>query len=555
MNVLSPWIDTLGWTLLHFLWQGALIAALFALARAATSHQRADLRYALGLGALALLALSPVATLVWLAPVAGAAGAADAVSSLGAISAVAETARGFDFEILLPWLVGTWVLGVLLLSARAINQFRRLQHLCHEGSEPVPEWQVVLERLSRQFGVSRPVRLLRSIAVETPCLIGWLTPVIVLPAATLVGLSPAQIELVLAHELGHIRRWDYAVNAVQIAIETVLFYHPAVHWISNVVREEREACCDDLVLKLGADPVRYAETLASLEELRADMPAPVLAASGGFLLGRIRRIVGLEPVLDAPRTAPIAGLALLLALTAALGLQRTHVQVQGQALLEAPARLMPMVNGAVEAPAPAALDSASSMAATAVAAVAAAREPALPASTEGPTQVGTGVESEPQAVARPAFAFATGARPSISTDLRDLGVQERSRLALVDALPTRGPKALLRVAPVFDQNARVKGIEGSVSLTFLIGSNGQPREIKVREAYPTGQFEAAAVTALRGWRFDISEVDLDRRYEQSFDFALGTHGAGPDEADCAVTLGSHICRRGEISAPRGTRLD
>ena len=82
----------------------------------------------------------------------------------------------------------------------------------------------------------------------------------------------------IAHELGHVRRWDYAVNLLQIALESVLFYHPVVHWISRDVRHEREACCDDLVLRLGADPVDYAHTLASLEDLRGVTHAPAVAS-------------------------------------------------------------------------------------------------------------------------------------------------------------------------------------------------------------------------------------------------------------------------------------
>ena len=128
-------------------------------------------------------------------------------------------------------------------------------------------------------------------------LIGLIKPVILLPLSMLSGFSPHQIELIIAHELGHVRRWDYLANLVQVVIETVLFYHPVVHWISRDVRNARENCCDDLVLNLAkGNPIAYARALADLEELRHDLDvvAPALAASGGVLLARIRRIVGVE---------------------------------------------------------------------------------------------------------------------------------------------------------------------------------------------------------------------------------------------------------------------
>ena len=123
-------------------------------------------------------------------------------------------------------------------------------------------------RMARQLRVSRPVRALESAIVDVPTVVGWLRPVILLPASALAGLSPAQLEAVIAHELAHVRRHDYLVNLLQAVVETLLFYHPAVWWLSHRIRIERENCCDDLAVELCGDRVDYARALADLEELR-----------------------------------------------------------------------------------------------------------------------------------------------------------------------------------------------------------------------------------------------------------------------------------------------
>ena len=163
------------------------------------------------------------------------------------------------------------------------------------GASPAAEGlQQIVARLSRRLHIGRGVRLLESTLVDVPTVIGWLKPVVLLPASALAGLSPQQLEAILAHELAHIRRHDYLVNLLQTLVETLLFYHPAVWWLSRRIRVERENCCDDLAVSLCGDPVTYATALADLEELRgAARPAFLaMAATGGSLLQRVRRLLG-----------------------------------------------------------------------------------------------------------------------------------------------------------------------------------------------------------------------------------------------------------------------
>src|SRR5207245_639661 len=138
-------------------------------------------------------------------------------------------------------------------------------------------------------------RRCRSALVEVPTLIGCLRPVVLLPASTLAGLSPAQLEALLAHELAHVRRLDYLVNLGQTTAETLLFYHPAVWWVSHRMRVEREHCCDDAAVAVCGDAVGYARALAELEGRRTLAPVLAVAADGGSLWSRVARLVGGPP--------------------------------------------------------------------------------------------------------------------------------------------------------------------------------------------------------------------------------------------------------------------
>jgi TonB family protein len=170
-----------------------------------------------------------------------------------------------------------------------------------------------LARLSERMGVRRAVRLVQSAMVEAPTVIGWLRPVVLMPVGCLAGLSTAQMEAILAHELAHVRRHDYLVSVMQSVVEALLFYHPAVWWVSKQMRRERESCCDDVAVKLSGDRVAYARALSWLEEHRAATPELVLGANGGVLSMRIRRLLGLKESAGVSRGVAIALLAVVLA--------------------------------------------------------------------------------------------------------------------------------------------------------------------------------------------------------------------------------------------------
>ena len=178
-------------------------------------------------------------------------------------------------------------------------------------------WIERFEPIKIKVGVRRAVALLESARVEVPTVIGWFRPVILLPIAALSGLDPADLDAILAHELAHIRRHDYLINLMQCMAETLLFYHPAARWVSGLIRQEREHCCDELAVAACGDAIRYARALASMEGLRGPKFSLAPAANGGALLPRIRRILNpKEPSMKPARM--LACLAVVLALAPAL---------------------------------------------------------------------------------------------------------------------------------------------------------------------------------------------------------------------------------------------
>ena len=169
----------------------------------------------------------------------------------------------------LSFVVWGWLAGVTLLLARFAGGCWRVHRLRVAAlAEAVSPWQAASERLAARLRLTVAFRVVESGLVDAPSVIGWMRPVILLPVAVLTNLAPIQIEAILAHELAHIRRRDYAVNLLQTVAETLLFYHPGVWWVSARVREEREHCCDDVAVEVCGEPTAYAAALAELASWR-----------------------------------------------------------------------------------------------------------------------------------------------------------------------------------------------------------------------------------------------------------------------------------------------
>jgi uncharacterized protein (TIGR03435 family) len=324
----QPWVERLGATLLHFLWQGVLVAAVYAAARRWTARASGpNVRYTLACAALAVMAAAPVLTWSLLRP---AAPDPVAVSFAAPASAAARTAvrnvpaifpAGVYRAVTAPvmaWVDAVWLVGAMAFWLRLPSGSVAAARLRSRLVRPAPgEWQQALDRLKSSIRVSRPVRLLVSSLVQAPAVVGWLRPVVLVPVGALAGLPPEQIEALLLHELAHIRRHDYLVNLLQSVAEALLFYHPAVWWVSGHIRAERELCCDDAAVSISGDVLTYARALAELESARPAHRAAVMAATGSSLAHRIARLAGQSR--PAPRTISGPGIitaAILLAIAA-----------------------------------------------------------------------------------------------------------------------------------------------------------------------------------------------------------------------------------------------
>jgi len=216
------------------------------------------------------------------------------LESVAPISADSWKQRTIEtLEPALPYIVSGWLLGVFGLSIWHLGGWAQLQRLRQKMVKQVDDTlHSKLKVLAQRLRVRQTVQLMESALVQIPTVVGWLRPVILLPASALTGLNSEQLEAILAHELAHIRRFDYLVNILQTVVEILGFYHPAVWWVSHKIRAERENCCDDLAVSISGDRVRYARALTSMEEIRAGRGQLVVAADGGNLFRRICRLVG-----------------------------------------------------------------------------------------------------------------------------------------------------------------------------------------------------------------------------------------------------------------------
>src|SRR6267143_620813 len=322
MTNFAHWISpelmrTLGWTLLHFVWQGAALAALFAVAMAACRSAAA--RYAVAAGVLALMMASPVITFVWLqretipAVRSGAQGSLPWVGTatkhavVAAVSGAPAAATRSAQSVAMLWLVELWFLGVLILSLRTAGGLLLIERMRRKEIKPIgQEIYARCMALQRRMGLDRVVRYCECHRLDAPAVLGWFRPVVLLPVRALTGLTEEQIEAVIAHELAHIRRFDCFVNLFQIAAETLLFYHPAVWWVSQRIRAERENCCDDEAISVCGDAVNYARALTLMEEWRT-APALMMAANRSPLAERVVRLLGWDGTAGRIRVAGLAG--------------------------------------------------------------------------------------------------------------------------------------------------------------------------------------------------------------------------------------------------------
>ncbi len=348
----APWLSSLGWALLHSLWEGALVALGAALLlrsmRGATSRSR----YLVAVLALVLFAGLPLRRVVATpsaperaldleqGPLHRSPSAASAPAPLPIPALRTRVAE--KLEQALPWMVLVWGAGMLILLLRLAGGWLWLQRLRWRRAELAPDGlQRQLLDLCRRAGLKRAVTLLGCEGLPGPSVVGFLRPAILVPTGWFLNMSPAHVEALLAHELAHVLRHDYLVNLLQSLLEVLFFYHPGLWWLSHRIRQERELACDAFATRLLGDPLPLAEALTHLERrgLGHVSLEPALAAHGGSLMERIRHLL-----LPPPRTSstPMFGAAAVLALVLASGL---HLGAQTYSSTPATAPEIPQGNG------------------------------------------------------------------------------------------------------------------------------------------------------------------------------------------------------------------
>jgi beta-lactamase regulating signal transducer with metallopeptidase domain/tetratricopeptide (TPR) repeat protein len=313
----SPLWIAMGWTMLHLLWVGGAIGVLAGIGGRQLRSARPEVRYLFALTCLGGLAVSPVAIFIWQV---GASLRADRPSpilsgarnveirqqlldrpmesfqivSLPAPKDLPARARSLLAKIVavLPcvWLGGTPLTFALL--ATGLIGAERLRRQCRVLDHG--EIDVICRRLADSLSVGRHVAVGICDRLASPILLGIARPLILLPPSALTNWSIQQVEMVLLHELAHVRRCDNLVNLFQRIVESLLFFHPAVWWLSSRIRLERELCCDRMVVAHTGHGRAYAETLAALSGIRRTGRGVTVAMAENHLVIRIRRILNLE---------------------------------------------------------------------------------------------------------------------------------------------------------------------------------------------------------------------------------------------------------------------
>ncbi|MES2902139.1 MAG: M56 family metallopeptidase [Pseudomonadota bacterium] len=302
-------VGKIGWTLVHFTWQGLVLGLATALVLSLMRRASPQQRYAVACTGLLLCLAWPAFDLYQRLQAPG----PEALSmGFGAASAGTIVPAGLmsALQDKLLWVVGLWAVCCAVLALRMALGLLWVAR-ASQARTGNPQWQARLNHMASAWGITRKVRLCLVDDLASPLTAGWLRPVVLLPASLVSGMPPDLLEALLAHELAHIRRFDYLVNLGQNVIETLLFFHPAVWWISGRIRVEREQIADDLAAHHLNAPRTLALALSELEKHQFGGHHLAMAASGGELSARIRRLMRPAPAHPGwGAAAPLAGLAL-----------------------------------------------------------------------------------------------------------------------------------------------------------------------------------------------------------------------------------------------------
>jgi bla regulator protein BlaR1 len=283
-------LAVIGWGLIQALWQSPLVGLAYLAGRHTLRPGSPEMRYRVALAALLLLAALPPLTVLLSAQ--GITGIASGEPFLAGTRAEPLAAATRLIHDTLPALLLAWLTGSLLALAWLWSGWRRLRRIVHRA-RPLPEAREMLAETGSTTGVIRTPTILQSDDVETPLVIGWRRPVLLLPCGLVEAFTAEELRVVLLHEQAHLVRRDYPVNLVQRLLEALFWFQPALWLVSAELRRIREECCDDVALRAGGRPATLARALVHLAEFRGGAGRLAVAGSGGELLARIERLLAL----------------------------------------------------------------------------------------------------------------------------------------------------------------------------------------------------------------------------------------------------------------------
>jgi bla regulator protein blaR1 len=307
--IVQPWIHAIGWSILHSMWQFLLIAVMWKMALYLSRNNSSVLRYRFSLAALIALPLTFIVTFIKQWSIYANASRVVSINYTNKIPFPQSIEKPYfvieksyisffeRYESLTPLVFWIYLSGILFFSIKTILNYYRINALKSNHSGPLsPEWEKRVGVILKKIGIHIPIPVFFSQKISSPVVIGYLKPLVLIPAAMLTSLSPMQVEAILMHEFYHIRMKDHYINLMQHLIEILFFFHPAVWWISKGLRMERERRVDERVVEFTGDPQLYAHALIKLEEARTFILQPVLAAKGSTnnLFIRIKNIMNMK---------------------------------------------------------------------------------------------------------------------------------------------------------------------------------------------------------------------------------------------------------------------
>ena len=568
--------NAIGWTLIHFLWQGCLLFLCYCLITRLLLKNKVNFQYWIGIAFISLSLIIPLREFIFQL----------GINSNGnaehqfAVSLVEIKSNGILNPIdillllihkLLPYIVITWVVVVLLISTHLFKSWHSLVKLSKIASLKLPDellirFNAATKKLKLRF---KPIVTI-SKKIDIPATFGYFKPIILLPASLINKLPQDQMEAIILHELCHIKRADFLHNILQLLVETLFFYHPLVKWISRDVRKVREQCCDELVLKLKTDPLVYAKALTNIATIynsklhnKKEQLNLQIAANDGELFDRIKFLM-VDKRSKAPFTNVILALLFsILALfvlkniiegsdndTTAFASSDTRIRANETQENSRPNYLVPNVydyinrnkqdgkEKKIEQPAITTFNSNKTNTKT------------TPVITKDIFSSKKAEIIEPQNI--PEAYESQFEKPILTSNETPIATETSNDLSATNIKPITTnkkesnpgktyPKLIKKVYPNYKQVTQLNGAQGEVILSFNIDSKGRVKKIKINKRSPMRILDTVSKQALRRWRFDplsIDENNIKHRYQQIFRFKLDETN---NNKDCLKRItGTHI---------------